>query len=97
MTLSRLDSVFSSGERCSTPDLGARERERERERDREGSFRRVPGESILLRHYRVIWSIKGDLRRLCDPREDTKSFGLSVWSFIFVRSVQQLKATSSAA
>ncbi len=32
-------------------------------------------------------------RRLCDPQDDTKSYGLSIWSFVWVRSVQQHKAT----
>src|SRR6266478_3530179 len=50
-----------------------------------------PGLSVL-RHYRVVWSTRV-WRRLCDPRDDTKSCGLSVWSFIFVRSVQQRKVT----
>jgi len=48
--------------------------------------------ACMLRHYRVVWLTRV-WRRLCDPRDDTKSYGLSVWSFIFVRGVRQRKVT----
>src|SRR6266403_648604 len=47
---------------------------------------------LMLRHYRVVWLTRV-WRRLCDPQDDTKSCGLSVRSFVFVRSVWQHKVT----
>src|SRR6266403_1122598 len=44
----------------------------------------------MLRHHRVV-RLTRVWRRLCDPRDDTKSCRLSVGTFIFVRSVQRRK------
>jgi len=72
MTLSRLDPVFGSGERCLTPDLGAREREREG--DREGSLwmiERVPRGIGPFRRREMIDARggKGDtIVQICEPR-----------------------------
>ena len=67
MTLSRLDSVFSSGERCSTPDLGARERERGTKK----------GPSGVCQGSRSPWAERDDkskrkkgdtIVQICEPR-----------------------------